>query len=185
MPRDLHRADSIRHGNVLPLPNNFKSRFLEDADGLKVIDAGETWHLRQTVITWRSTFTLNRRSTSGCASSHSRIASRILARASLRVEPCEQHPGRSSHHTATPSADSTTVMLYFMLQKLDGNLRPGNQFPRGLLQGLVPAGHFQLASPGQSGLRWRRTEKGGPRPSGRAGPICLKPNANHKPIETP
>ncbi len=75
-----------------------------------IIDAWKSWHASQRVITWRFTFTLNRRSTSGWTSSHSRIASRILASASSRVAPCEQHPGRSSHHTATPSADSTSVM---------------------------------------------------------------------------
>jgi hypothetical protein len=45
VPRDLHRANSIGHGDVLPLPNNLKSCSLEGSDGLKVIDAGQAWHL--------------------------------------------------------------------------------------------------------------------------------------------
>ncbi len=65
VPGDLHDANSIGHRDVLPLANDLKSRLLKGADRLKVIDAGEAWHLSQRVITWRSILTLNRRSTSG------------------------------------------------------------------------------------------------------------------------
>lgn len=48
------------------------------------------------------------------AARYSEIASRMFAKASSRVAPCEHQPGRLSHQTAQPSSDFTKLTSYFV-----------------------------------------------------------------------
>lgn len=42
--RDRDDTDSIRHDDVLALPDEAKTGLLEGTDGFKMVDARESWH---------------------------------------------------------------------------------------------------------------------------------------------
>src|SRR5947207_4857253 len=76
-----------------------------------------------TVISSRVTLVPKRFSISGCAAKYSPIAILMLSNASSRVVPWLLQPGRSSHQTAKPSSDSTTVTWYVITQKMQQSER--------------------------------------------------------------
>jgi len=115
MSGDLQHHRTIRKRDVLALPHNPKTNFSRTLTASRCPMPG----IRGIVQTATTSCCTDRTAASpwisaALAARYSPIASRMFANASSLVAPCEQHPGKVSHHTAHPSSDSTKVTGYFI-----------------------------------------------------------------------